>query len=316
MKKISVLIPCFNEEEVFPVLRKELSTFLDKLSLKGYTYEVVLVDDGSRDFTWTLICDWTELDPIHIKGIALSRNFGHQAALSCAYEAATGDVMVSIDADLQDPPEVILEMLDKYEAGADIVLGIRKSRESETYFKLITAKAYYRTLHLLGLKFIEKDCGDFRLMNRRSVNALNSMNEKNRMLRAMVCWTGFNVARVYFDRKPRAAGETKYPLRKMVILAMDGIISFTSIPLRVAYWFAAFIALGTLGYLFYTLIKYFFFGGTLVHGWTSLIVVITAFGVVNLICLGLIGEYIGRIYDEVKGRPLYFIRKKTDEKHN
>jgi dolichol-phosphate mannosyltransferase len=313
MKKISLLIPCFNEEEVMPYLRKELSEFLPKLSSRNYDYEVILIDDGSKDMTWCLISDWITTDPTHIRGIVLSRNFGHQAALSCGYEKATGDLMISIDADLQDPLETILPMLDKYEAGADIVLGVRASRESESFFKEATAKLYYRTLHLLGMKFIEKDCGDFRLMNRRSVNALNCMQEKNRMLRAMVGWTGFKVERVYFHRKGRVAGVTKYPLRKMLLLAMDGIISFTSVPLRIAYWFASIISFFTLGYLFYTFIKYWFFGGDLVHGWTSLMITITAFGFINLICLGLIGEYIGRIYEELKGRPLYLIQKDTHE---
>lgn len=313
MNKISLLIPCFNEEEVLPLLRKELTAFAQKLTHRNYDYEIILIDDGSKDMTWCLISDWKTADPEHVRGIALSRNFGHQAALSCGYHAATGDAMISIDADLQDPLDVILEMLDSYEAGADIVLGVRKHRESESFFKLATAKLYYRTLHLLGMKFIEKDCGDFRLMNRRSVEALSGMREKNRMLRAMIGWVGFRVDRVYYDRKARAAGTTKYPLRKMLLLAMDGIISFTSIPLRAAYWLATLISLVTLSYLFYTLLKYKFFNGVLVQGWTSLMVTLTAFGFVNLICLGLIGEYVGRIYEEVKDRPLYIVRKDSNE---
>lgn len=313
MKKISLLIPCYNEEEVIPHLRDALSSFTRQLSARRYDYEIILIDDGSKDMTWPLINDWKTADPRHVRGIALSRNFGHQAALSCGYDAADGDIVISIDADLQDPLEVILEMLEKYESGADIVLAVRRRRESESRFKLATAKLYYRTLHLLGMKFIEKDCGDFRLMNRRSVDALKGMREKNRMLRAMIGWVGFHVDRVYYDRKARAAGTTKYPLRKMLLLAMDGIISFTSIPLRAAYWMASLISLVTITYLLYTLIKYKFFHGTLVHGWTSLMVTITAFGFVNLVCLGLTGEYVGRIYEEVKDRPLYIIRKDSDE---
>lgn len=309
--KISLLVPCYNEQDVLPLLRKELSAFATKLSEKGYDYEIILVDDGSRDMTWFQISEWASADPEHVVGIELSRNFGHQIALTCAYEIATGDVSVSIDADLQDPLETVFEMLEMHEAGADIVLGVRKSREAESFFKLATAKLYYRMLHLLGLKFIEKDCGDFRLMNRRSVNALLSMRERNRMLRAMVCWTGFKVDRVYFARRARAAGETKYPLRKMLVLAMDGMISFSTLPLRLAYWFASVIGLIIMGYLVYALIKYLFFNGHLVDGWTSIILSVCAFGFVNLFCIGLIGEYVGRIYDEVKRRPLYFVRTNT-----
>jgi glycosyltransferase involved in cell wall biosynthesis len=313
LKKISILIPCFNEEKVMPLLRQAIETFLPELTARQYQYEVILIDDGSQDMTWCHISDWVTADPSRIRGIALSRNFGHQAALSCGYETATGDVIVSIDADLQDPLPVILEMLDKYEQGADIVLGVRRSREAESTFKKMTAKWYYQILHLLGMKFVEKDCGDFRLMNRRSVNALNCLREKNRMLRAMVGWTGFKVVRVYFDRQPRAAGSTKYPLKKMLILAIDGIISFTSLPLRIAYWLASVISLTVFCYLLYTLIRYWFFNGDLVHGWTSIILTTTAFGFVNLICLGLIGEYIGRIYEEVKNRPLYLVHKDSHE---
>ncbi len=296
-----------------PLLRKELSSFVSKLKERGYEHEILLVDDGSYDLTWPLIKEWASEDPRHVRGVELSRNFGHQTALSCAYELAKGDVMASIDADLQDPPEVVLEMLSKYEAGADIVLGVRRSRAGESRFKLATANLYYRLLHLLGMRFIERDCGDFRLMNRRSVNALNAMCEKNRLLRAMVCWTGFKIDKVEFDRKARAAGVTKYPLRKMLILAMDGLVSFTSVPLRISYWLAAMSSMVTLIYLAYTFIKFWFFGGQLVHGWTSTMMAITAFGFANLVCLGFIGEYVGRIYEEVKRRPLYFVRSDTSD---
>ncbi|MBN2640479.1 MAG: glycosyltransferase family 2 protein [Victivallales bacterium] len=313
--KVSLLIPCYNEQEVLPMLRRELSAFAVTLSEKGYDHEIILVDDGSSDMTWVQIGEWAADDSDHVIGIELSRNFGHQMALTCAYEIAAGDVCVSIDADLQDPLEVIFEMLEKHEAGADIVLGVRRSREAETFFKLTTAKLYYKALHMLGLKFIEKDCGDFRLMNRRGVKALLSMRERNRMLRAMVCWTGFKVDKVYFDRRARAAGETKYPLRKMMLLAMDGVISFSTLPLRFAYWFASVIGLIIMGYLAYTLMKYLFFNGRLVDGWTSIILAVCAFGFVNLFCIGLIGEYVGRIYDEVKKRPLYFVRTNTRDKN-
>ncbi len=312
-KKISFLVPCYNEEEVMPFLRKELSAFIDRLQGKGYDTEVLLIDDGSRDLTWFLISEWSGEDA-RIRGIRLSRNFGHQIALTCAYQQCTGDAVVSIDADLQDPLETINEMIEKWEAGADIVLGVRSKREGETRFKLFTASLYYRLLHVLGLKFIEKDCGDFRLMNRRSVSALNTMNEHGRLLRAMVSWIGFRVDRVYFERRPRIAGQTKYPFLKMLLLAINGIISFSHIPLRLAYYLGVFISSIVFIYLIYTFVMHFLGRVELVHGWSSIMAAITAFGAVNLICLGVMGEYIGRIYTESQKRPLYLIGEDTKEK--
>ncbi|MEI6972016.1 MAG: glycosyltransferase family 2 protein [bacterium] len=310
MKKLSILVPCYNEDKVLPLLRKELTAFLSTLAGRALDYEVILVDDGSKDLTWFLINEWAEADS-RVRGISLSRNFGHQAALTCAYENCTGDAAVSVDADLQDPPEVIAGMIDKWEQGANIVFAVRRQRTSETFFKRWTAAAYYRLLHLLGLSFVEKDCGDFRLMDRRSINALNSMREKNRLLRAMVGWAGFRTDRVYFDRPARRGGDTKYPLRKMILLALDGVISFTHIPLRGAYIFALMIMLCVLLYLGTTVVRYLLGYTTLVPGWTSLLLAITAFGTANLLCLGVIGEYVGRIYSEVKDRPLYLVRTDT-----
>ncbi|MCI6288618.1 MAG: glycosyltransferase family 2 protein [Lentisphaeria bacterium] len=312
MKKLSVLIPCYNEQEVFPFLRQELECFCSGLSEQELDYEIILVDDGSHDLTWPLILDWSSANP-HVRGLSLSRNFGHQAALSCACQVCTGDVSVSLDADLQDPPEVIMEMLEKWRAGADIVYGIRSRREAESFFKKVTAAGYYRFLQYLGVK-LERDCGDFRLMNRRSMDALNAMPERGRLLRAMVGWIGFRTERVYFVRHARKAGETKYPLRKMIALAADGIFSFSYMPLRISYYLSLLLALPVLIYLAATLILYSLGKATLVPGWTSIVLIVTLFGAGNLICLGAQGEYIRRIYSEVKQRPLYWVREDTAER--
>lgn len=312
MKKLSVLIPCFNEEEVFPFLVKSLQDLFPALEKKGWDYEVLLVDDGSADLTWPMICDWAASDP-KVRGISLSRNFGHQAALSCAYQNCTGDAAVSIDADLQDPPEIIPDLLRCHENGAEIVFAVRLKREEETAFKKTTASLYYRLLNLLGVR-VEKDCGDFRLMSRRAVDALNQMQERNRLLRAMVGWVGYKTDRIYFVRPPRKAGTTKYPFRKMLFLAADGIISFSNVPLRIAYLFAFFLFLFVFSFMIYCAVKVAFFNGELVPGWTSLFLSNAFLGIGNLLCLGFIGEYIGRIYSEVKQRPLFLIGKETGEK--
>lgn len=307
VKKLSILIPCFNEEEVFPFLVKSLQDLFPRLASSGWDYEVLLVDDGSRDLTWPLICDWSAADP-RVGGISLSRNFGHQAALSCAYQYCTGDAAVSIDADLQDPPEIIPELLKCHENGADIVFAVRRKREEETVFKKTTASLYYRLLKLFGVQ-LEKDCGDFRLMSRKAVDALNQMPERNRLLRAMVGWIGFKTDRIYFVRPPRKAGTTKYPFRKMLLLAADGIVSFSNVPLRIAYLFATFLFLFVFSFMIYCAVSVTFFGGKLVPGWTSLFLTNTILGIGNLLCLGFIGEYIGRIYSEVKQRPLFLVRQ-------
>lgn len=308
---VSIVISCYNEQEAFSFLREKMELIFKMLEARSLTYECLLIDDGSKDLTWVAILDWSNAN-LFVRGIHFSRNFGHQAALTCGYEVALGDAIITIDADLQDPPELILEMIEKYQAGADIVLAVRKKREAESAFKRITAYAYYRTLHLLGLKYIERNCGDFRLMNRKSVDALNSFKERFRMLRALTGYLGYKVEKIYFDRKARVAGETKYPLGKMLVLAMDGIISFSAIPLRFCYVLAGIAFLTIFAYVAYVSVRFFCYHEALVPGWTSLMIVITLFGSFNLFCLGIMGEYIGRIYGEVKARPLYIV--KTDTK--
>lgn len=310
---ISIVVPCYNEELMFPALGNALISIADRLEPE-YIAELILVDDGSRDATWRHISALAQCDD-RIKGIRLSRNFGHQMALTCGYDLATGDAIVCMDADLQDPPEAVLEMVKRWQEGADVVYGIRARREGETSFKLLTAKWFYRLMRLSGNKHTTEDSGDFRLISRRSLDALNKMRERHRFIRGMVGWVGFRTAEVHYIRRARAAGVTKYNLRKMILFALDAMVSFSFFPLRISYIFASGLAFIFLAYLGYVGIMHFFFGKSLVPGWTSIIISIIAFGALNLFCLGIIGEYLGRIYEQSKGRPLYLIMDRTDENH-
>jgi dolichol-phosphate mannosyltransferase len=304
-RRISFVSPCFNEEETLPLLRDALSAVFDRLA-PDYDVEAILVDDGSRDRTWSRIREYAEKDP-RFKGVALSRNFGHQAALSCGYDWASGDAIISIDGDLQDPPELVLQMIEKWEDGADVVYAVRDSRAGESAFKRATASLFYRLVRALGAGHVRADAGDFRLLSRRSLDALRSLPEYHRFLRGMVGWLGFRTAEVHYARRPRRAGVTKYTLGKMVRFATDAVVSFSILPLRLAYVGGALLSLGVLGYLGYALMQYLFFGVTLVAGWTSLILAIVAFGTMNLLCLGILGEYVGRIYEQSKQRPIYLV---------
>lgn len=307
---ISIVIPCFNESEGFPVFQTEILAIAQAIEQRNLATEIVLVDDGSRDDTWNLICELAAKDR-RVRGAALSRNFGQQSAISCGYDLAAGDAVVCLDADLQDPPDVLLEMIDKWRQGFDVVLGVRRTRTGESTFKLWTAKIFYQLLRLLGARHIRADCGDFRLMSRRSLMALQQMPEYHRFIRGMVGWAGFPTAEIFYDRRARRAGQTKYPLSKMIRLALDAIISFSSAPLRLAYLSSGLLMLATLGYLVYVLIIHVVFGVDLVPGWASLLLTVIGFGSMNLFCLGLMGEYVGRIYEEVKHRPHYIVRDQT-----
>jgi dolichol-phosphate mannosyltransferase len=308
---ISLVVPCYNEAEVFPHLRAALVDLASRLEPR-YRVEFVLVDDGSRDATWDLIVAFAAADP-RVRAAALSRNFGHQTALTGGYDLARGDAVVSLDADLQDPPEVILQMIDEWQKGADVVFAIRSSREGETAFKRWTASVFYRLIRALGQTAAPANSGDFRLMSRRSVAALRQLREKHRYLRGLVGWIGFRTSRVEYDRKPRRAGVTKYPLRKMLAFALDAIVSSSALPLRLTYILAVVAALPFIGYLFYALVMHLFFGVELVTGWSSLILAVVTFGSLILFCLGLIGEYVGRIYEQSKDRPLYLVREVLDQ---
>jgi glycosyltransferase involved in cell wall biosynthesis len=303
---ISLVIPCFNEQEVFPLLRQRFDSLLAKIP-PDYKVEILFIDDGSSDQTWSMIENYARQEK-RVRGLSLSRNFGHQRALTCGYDACEGDIIISMDADLQDPPELVLEMLEKWRSGADVVHAVRRAREGETYFKLATAKLFYKIIRRAGGPLIEDNVGDFRLMSRRALQAFNNMREEHRFIRGMVGWMGFQVERVYFDRPKRAAGVTKYPFYKMLKFAVDALVSFSSAPLRAAYLAAVFVSSVVIVYWAYVLFDHFFKGAQLVPGWTSLLLTSTLFGCSNLICLGIMGEYVGRIYDQAKRRPLYLVK--------
>ena len=309
---ITIIIPIYNEEEVFPQLITSIQNLIAKLK-NNFEVEVLLVDDGSKDKSWDLI-EKTANQNSYFKGIKLSRNFGHQIALTCGYNLAQGDAIICLDADLQDPPEVVLEMVDKWKEGFDIVYAVRESREGESWFKLTTAKLFYWLIAKIGNTNSPQNSGDFRLMSKNALDAFNKMPERHRYIRGMVGWIGFDSTIIHYKRKPRAAGETKYPLHKMIGLAVNAIVSMSYTPIRLAYFTAVIIAIPFLVYLVRALIMWLFFNAELEKGWASLLICIIVFGTANLFFIGIIGEYIGRIYEESKRRPIYFISKITKQK--
>lgn len=299
---LSVVVPCFNEEEVIAMTHKMLSETLRSLVPD---YEIIFVDDGSRDRTLEILSDIASEDP-HCKVLSFARNFGHASAVSAGLDYCTGNAVVLIDADLQDPPEVIGDMLAKWVGGADVVYGVRTEREGETWFKERTAKLFYRLINRMSDTHIPLDTGDFRLMDRRVINVLRLMPEQDRFIRGMVSWIGFRQVPVEYRRRARAAGTTKYPFRKMVRFAVTGVLSFSSAPLRVATWagfFAALVALGGIGYGIASKVIF----RTAVPGWAATFVAVMFVSGVQLICTGIIGEYLARVYMQIKGRPLYVI---------
>ena len=297
---ISIVIPCYNESSVFNRARPELVQLADSLGSR-FDVELVFIDDGSRDDTWEKIRAFAIADP-RMRGAMLSRNFGHQFALTCGYDLARGQAVVCMDADLQ-PPEIVPQLLEKWREGFNVVLAVRRHRPGERWFKRASTSLFYRLIRAMGGQQVRADSGDFRLMGRQAIDALNSLREQHRFIRGMVGWVGFKTTEILYDRRPRSAGQTKYSLAKMVRLAADAIISFSYFPLRVAYWTALLLMLVSFGYLLRTIVIHFIFGTPLVQGWASLLVAVVAFGTMNLVCLGLIGEYIGRIYEQGKQRP-------------
>lgn len=303
---LSVVMPCMNEEEVLSETNQRLVTVLEQASLN---FEIVYVDDGSTDSTPELLRNLQSHDA-RIRVIRLSRNFGHQLAITAGLEHASGDAIVIIDADLQDPPEVILDFLAKWRDGYDVVYGVRTERNGETAFKLWTAKIFYRFINRLSDTRIPLDTGDFRLMDRRVVDALLSMPERDRYVRGMVSWLGFSQTAAPYCRAPRVAGITKFSLFKMVRFALDGIFSFSILPLRLATWSGvAASTLAVFGIIAVLLERILGVEG-MVKGWSSTIIAELFIGGVQLICMGLIGEYVGRIYGESKRRPLYIVRER------
>lgn len=304
---LSFVIPCYNEEDVLPLLRDDLARFLPTLGTK---VEVILVDDGSSDKTLPFLLDWAAKDPA-IKVLVLARNFGHQNASTAGLNAAQGDAVVLLDADMQDPLDVVSQMVAKYCEGYDVVYGQRLSREGEGWFKLFSAWLFYRLMRTFIHSNLPPDTGDFRLISRRCLDAVCSMHEMHRFLRGMVAWVGFLQVSVQYHRKPRAAGSTKYTLWKMLRFASNAILSFTPLPLRISLVGGFLIAIGGLLYAAYTVYRTLMYHDT-VHGWSSQIIFTCVLGGAVLVSNGILGEYIGRCFEELKGRPLYVVAHRVN----
>lgn len=309
MKKISVVIPMYFEEEVANECYKRTKKILN--SLNNYEHEILFVNDGSKDKTLEILANIAKND-ICVKILSFSRNFGHQAAVTAGLKYTTGDAVVIMDADLQDPPEVIIEMIELWEHGNEVIYAKRKSREGESRFKLFTAKIFYKILNGLSDVDIPKDTGDFRLADRKVVDVINSLPEHNKFLRGLFSWVGFKQTPLEYERKQRFAGKTKYPLKKMLKLASDGIISFSTKPLKILGAVGLISVSASIIILIYALISYIFNLNQLTAGWTSIMVTVTFLGGIQLLSIWLISEYIGKIYDESKGRPEYIIDKKIN----
>lgn len=304
---ISIVSPVYNEEAVLAELYRRVSSVMDQ---QDEPWEMVLVNDGSHDRSAEVIAELHQKDP-RVKGVSFSRNFGFQIAVTAGLNHARGDAVILTDADLQDPPEVYPDMIAKWREGYEVVYGVRASREGETWFKLVTAKVFYRLIRRITNIDIPLDTGDFRLMDRRVVQAINNMPERNRFLRGMIPWVGFKQTGVEYERASRYAGESKFgSVRQMLPFALDAITSFSYLPLQLATYLGFLIAvISGLAILAVILVRLFGPENPLIGQATTLVSVLFLGGV-QLISLGIIGEYLGRIYDEVKGRPLYLVEKK------
>ena len=304
MPLISAVVPVYNETEVIDVFHQRVKSTLQ--SLEGHDHEIIYVDDGSTDDSYQKLSELAAKDST-VKVIKFSRNFGHQIAISAGIDHARGDAVVAIDADLQDPPELIKDMVAKWQEGFDVVYGVRKQRDGETVMKLATASIFYRLLGMVAKIEIPQNVGDFRLMSRRATNELKSLREKDRFVRGLVSWIGFRQTGVPYHRDARYAGKTKYPYRKMIKFALDGITAFSTVPLKLATWLGYLTSLLAFLYLASVFVQKAL--GYTVEGWATIMVALLFLGGVQLICLGLLGEYIGRIFDEVKRRPMYVIEE-------
>ena len=311
MKKISVVIPVYNENEVIRSSYNIMKEILEKLT--QYDYEIIFVNDGSTDATLDFLQEISKENE-KVKIISFSRNFGHQAAVTAGIQYVTGDAIVIIDADLQDPPELLPEMIELWEKGNEVIYGQRKARKGESAFKILTAKMFYCALNSLSDVEIPKDTGDFRLVDRKVIDVVNSMPEHNKFLRGLFSWVGFKQKAYLYERKPRKAGKTKYPFKKMCKLALDGIFSFSTKPLKIVGGLGFLTIILSIGILVYSLISYALNLNELVPGWTSIMVAITLFSGVQLLSIWVISEYIARIYDETRNRPAYIIDKKINIK--
>lgn len=301
---LSIIVPIYNEEAVIPELYKRITGVMDEI---GASWEMVCINDGSRDRSVEMLLDLHRTDP-RIKLLDFSRNFGHQLAITAGLDYAEGDAVVIIDADLQDPPEVIAEMLARWREGYEVVYAVRSDRQGESFFKLWTANAFYRLLRSITDVDIPLDAGDFRLMDRKVVQTMRSLRENHRFMRGLSSWVGYKQIGVEYRRAERFAGETKYPLRKMLRLTTDAITSFSYVPLRMATWFGFSLALISLVGVAIT-VGLRLSGNNAFYGQATTLVAVLFLGGIQLIFLGILGEYLGRIYDEVKERPLYIVAR-------
>jgi dolichol-phosphate mannosyltransferase len=305
MVALSIVVPCFNEQECLGALHERLGAAARKVA--GEDFEIVLVNDGSRDSSWDRMRQMAEADS-HLVAINLSRNHGHQLALTAGLDLCRGETVMIIDADLQDPPELLPEMMQVMrDEAADVVYGFRRSRSGDTAFKRATAHGFYRLLSRATEVDIPVDTGDFRLMSRRALDALLSMPEQARFIRGMVAWIGFKQVAFAYDRQQRFAGSTKYPLRKMLRFALDALTGFSSAPLKLASHAGLALSIGSIILILY--IAYAWAAGQSIQGWTSLMLVVVVLGAVQMFVLALMGEYIGRLYNEAKRRPLYVVQE-------
>lgn len=301
---LSVIVPVFNESAVIGVFHDRTSQALSEIP--GTEYELIYVDDGSSDDSYRKLAALSETDP-RVRLVKFSRNFGHQVAITAGLDHARGDCIAVIDADLQDPPEVIGQMVKQWRAGYDVVYGVRADREGESRMKLLTAALFYRLLNSITRINIPVDVGDFRLISRRAADHLRQLREGDRFVRGLVSWIGFRQTGVLYRREKRYAGETKYPYRKMIKFALDGVTSFSTMPLRISTWMGYASSLLAFLYLFSVLVQRVL--GHTVQGWATIMVALLFLGGIQLICLGIIGEYVGRIFSETKARPLYVIEE-------
>ncbi|MGQ9502760.1 MAG: glycosyltransferase family 2 protein [Anaerolineae bacterium] len=303
--RYSIVAPCYNEEGVLYELHKRVSTVMDST---GEPWELVLVNDGSQDRTPDIMRELHQRDP-RVKIVDFARNFGHQIAVTAGLDFASGDAVVIIDADLQDPPQVILDMVQKWKEGYEVVYAVRTHRKGESWFKKFTASLFYRLIYRITDVKIPLDTGDFRLMDRRVVDVLKQMRERHRFIRGMTSWVGFRQTGVYYVREERFAGQTHYPFRKMFKFALDAITGFSYLPLQLATYLGFAIAMLSAIAAVAVIFARLFMGTTPFYGQATTLVCVLFIGGVQLITLGIIGEYLGRIYDEVKGRPLYILRE-------
>lgn len=305
MKQISLIVPCFNEQDSIRFFVEKVEEIF--LQLPNYSYEIVFINDGSKDRTKEVILDLSNINK-KIKLVDLARNFGKEIALAAGLDYCSGNAVIPMDVDMQDPPEVIIDFINKWEEGYDVVYGIREERVGDTFLKKLTAFLFYRVINLLSDTKIPKDTGDFRLMDKKVVEVLKQMKERHRFMKGIFAWVGFNQIGIPYVRKPRVSGQSKFNFIKLSALALEGITSFSVRPLKLASFFGFFTSVVAFVYGSYIIIRSLI-NGSDVPGYPSLIVIILFLGGIQLISIGLLGEYIGRIYNETKERPLYIVNQ-------